>query len=118
MRIGEPTEAALIVLAEKLGCPDDALNSRCLQKEWRAPRDAMAFSNYWQRNVKRQALLEFSRDRKSMGVLAQEGSGKNQLFCKGAPENIVERCTHVMAPNGKVEKMSPVMKKSILASVE
>eukprot|EP00397_Hematodinium_sp_SG-2012_P002469 GEMP01002476.1.p1 GENE.GEMP01002476.1~~GEMP01002476.1.p1 ORF type:complete len:850 (+),score=213.62 GEMP01002476.1:88-2550(+) len=117
-RIGEPTEAALIVLAEKLGCPDDSLNARCLQKAHRAQKDVMAFSDYWTRNFKRQALLEFSRDRKSMSVIGQEGNEKNHLYCKGAPENIVERCTHVMAPNGKVEKLSPAMKERILASVE
>ena len=47
MRNGEPTEAAIRVLVEKLGCPDEGLNKRCLQKEKRSKDDAMAFSNYW-----------------------------------------------------------------------
>eukprot|EP00397_Hematodinium_sp_SG-2012_P002938 GEMP01002946.1.p1 GENE.GEMP01002946.1~~GEMP01002946.1.p1 ORF type:complete len:1031 (-),score=288.25 GEMP01002946.1:1471-4563(-) len=118
VRIGEPTEAALIVLAEKLGCPDDLLNARCLQKAHRAPRDAMAFCDYWTRNFKSHALLEFSRDRKSMSVIGEDGSGGNQLYCKGAPENVVERCTHIMAPNGKVELLTPMMKERILDSVQ
>merc|ERR1719199_2027819 len=32
-RNGEPTEAALRVVVEKVGCPDKSLNARCLQKE-------------------------------------------------------------------------------------
>ncbi|PHJ20686.1 calcium-transporting, partial [Cystoisospora suis] len=42
-RLGEPTEAALLVLVEKLGCSDDTLNSRFLQCPGRTPQLPMPF---------------------------------------------------------------------------
>lgn len=99
-RIGEPTEAALLVLVEKLGCPDPELQRRCWQAA-RAPCDAMAFSKYWCSGIRKHATLEFTRDRKSMSVLcadAQEASPV--LYVKGAPESILERCTRILLPTG------------------
>jgi magnesium-transporting ATPase (P-type) len=45
-RVGEPTEAAVRVLVEKLGCPDQALNSKVLQKDVRTAKDAQAISQH------------------------------------------------------------------------
>uniref|UniRef100_A0A7S0FYL1 P-type Ca(2+) transporter n=1 Tax=Pyrodinium bahamense TaxID=73915 RepID=A0A7S0FYL1_9DINO len=113
-RAGEPTEAALRVLAEKIGCPDASLESRCLQAQTRSPQDAMAFSDYWMEGVKKLAVLEFTRDRKSMSVLckdsAQEG---NILYVKGAPESILERCTTILLPNGQAEPLTEEGKKAV-----
>jgi Ca2+-transporting ATPase len=117
-RAGEPTEAAIRVLVEKLGCPDAALNSRCLQKETRSKEDAMAFSNYWMQGVKKQAILEFTRDRKSMSVLCSDSQGQgNTLYVKGAPEGILERCTSIMLPDGRVEALSEAGKKAVQAKM-
>ena len=84
-RTGEPTEAALRVLVEKLGCPDAELVSEHLEK----PRDRnsiMAFNDYWGSDVKKQATLEFARDRKSMSVLCKDldVQAENVLYVKGA----------------------------------
>ena len=84
-RTGEPTEAALRVLVEKLGCPDEELARKNLEK----PRDRnsiMAFNDYWGANVKKQATLEFARDRKSMSVLCTDAQvqSENVLYIKGA----------------------------------
>ncbi|CAJ1409713.1 unnamed protein product, partial [Effrenium voratum] len=107
IRNGEPTEAAIRVLVEKLGCPDEALNKRCLQKEKRTREDAMAFSNYWGQGMTKKAVLEFSRDRKSMSVLWHDTKAQsNVLFAKGAPEMLVRRCTKIMLPNGEVEPLT------------
>ncbi|CAL1140841.1 unnamed protein product, partial [Cladocopium goreaui] len=107
IRNGEPTEAAIRVLVEKLGCPDEAVNQRCLQKEKRSKDDAMAFSNYWMKGMQKRAVLEFSRDRKSMSVLWHDSSsGSNVLFAKGAPEMLVKRCTKIMMPDGSVEDLT------------
>jgi P-type Ca2+ transporter type 2C len=70
-RTGEPTEAAIRVLVEKMGCPDKALNSRLLQAPERNQRDSQGFSNYWAKDFHKLATLEFTRDRKSMGVLGK-----------------------------------------------
>jgi len=115
IRIGEPTEAALLTLVEKLGCSDDAdKNTRLLQNSRRLPSDAMAFSQHYKNQLHPRALLEFNRERKSMSRIAMElaGDGKNRLYCKGAPENILERCTEIMLPDGKVVALSAAGRKA------
>mmetsp|Transcript_152256 Transcript_152256/g.270151 ORF Transcript_152256/g.270151 Transcript_152256/m.270151 type:complete len:1045 (-) Transcript_152256:125-3259(-) len=111
IRVGEPTEAALLVLVEKLGCPDEGLRTRCLQAASRSSSDAMAFSDYWQKDIRRLAVLEFSRDRKSMSVLCSDpsavgSSGGNTLYVKGAPESVLDRCTRIVTPDGRLEPFS------------
>ncbi|CAE7477053.1 ECA4 [Symbiodinium natans] len=100
-RMGEPTEAALLTLVEKLGVPDPSLHGRC----WQRPRereDAMAFCKYWGSHARKKATLEFTRDRKSMSVLCAEAGG-DMLYVKGAPESILERCSSILLPTGPVE---------------
>ncbi len=118
-RTGEPTEAALRVLAEKMGCPDDALNRKILQAPMRKESLAQGFSDYWAKDFTRHALLEFTRDRKSMSVIGKEkGKKDNVLLVKGAPESVLDRCDHVMLPDGSVVKLAPGLKRKIAASVE
>lgn len=91
--IGEPTEGALRVLVEKLGTPEATVNqgrAKLLME------DRLHYvSRYYADQNPRLATYEFSRDRKSMSVLV--GQGKQQrLLVKGAPESIMERCSHVL----------------------
>lgn len=91
--VGEPTEGALRVLAEKVGSPEPLFNLHCT----RLPRqDRMhCVTKYYEERNPRLATYEFSRDRKSMSVLV--GQGKRQrLLVKGAPESILERSTHAL----------------------
>eukprot|EP00932_Pfiesteria_piscicida_P016046 SRR837773.2990.p2 GENE.SRR837773.2990~~SRR837773.2990.p2 ORF type:complete len:750 (-),score=265.55 SRR837773.2990:119-2134(-) len=114
IRAGEPTEAAIMVLVEKLGCPDQALNTRCLQAKRRTNEDAMAFSNYWTNPCTKRATLEFTRERKSMSVLCKDPEyDGNVLYVKGAPEGIVERCTTILLPDGSVVPMTDAGRKAI-----
>merc|ERR1719171_1560313 len=51
------------------------------------------------------AILEFNRDRKSMSVLVADKNStkrkhKNELFVKGAPESVLQRCTHFLQQDG------------------
>eukprot|EP00438_Fugacium_kawagutii_P009352 Skav212070 [mRNA] locus=scaffold867:50461:50931:+ [translate_table: standard] len=84
-RTGEPTEAALRVLVEKLGCPDEELVKQNLDQP-RNTSSIMAFNEYWGGDVKKQATLEFARDRKSMSVLCSDAEvqSDNVLYVKGA----------------------------------
>ena len=117
-RIGEPTEAAIRVLVEKMGCPEASLNAKWFgSSKQRTAGESQVFSNYWEKSVEKLATLEFIRDRKSMSVLAVTGTEKkNELYVKGAPESIIERCTFVMLPDGKLEPLTAVKKRKILDS--
>ncbi|KAJ3093671.1 hypothetical protein HDU96_002108, partial [Phlyctochytrium bullatum] len=119
-KIGEPTEAALKSFIEKLGTGDSTFNQTIPvipnaealdklskhDKLWRAGRA----DEHYESKYKRAATFEFSRDRKSMSVLVERlagapafGSGnaaKTQgkvgsrvLYAKGAPEEVIARCS-------------------------
>jgi P-type Ca2+ transporter type 2A len=93
-RIGEPTEAALRVLVEKLGTGQEKLDAQINSSH---PQDRLdAVSTYYETISPRVATFEFSRDRKSMSVLTQADSQGPRLLCKGAPESIIARCDNVI----------------------
>ncbi|OMJ19670.1 Sarcoplasmic/endoplasmic reticulum calcium ATPase 3 [Smittium culicis] len=90
--IGEPTEASLKTLVEKLGSGSSSLNQNL---ETMDKSDRLTACGNWYSNLaKRLNVLEFTRDRKSMSVLVKDQGG-SRLLVKGAPESILERCTHV-----------------------
>jgi magnesium-transporting ATPase (P-type) len=64
-RVGEPTEAALAALVEKMG-----------EASAGEPVERAAFNKGgWDGRFRRVATLEFNRDRKSMGVVVEELAG-------------------------------------------
>jgi len=111
-RIGEPTEAALCVLTEKLGgkSPD-------IQFDLTPKSRASANVSAWRADHPRQATLEFNRDRKSMSVLASKWSSTapngNRLLVKGAPNLLLERCTHAKLRDGRVVKLDGKLRREI-----
>ncbi|KAI5199731.1 calcium ATPase [Aureobasidium subglaciale] len=91
--VGEATEGALRVLAEKIGTRDASVNSA---RSTLAPEDRIHHaSKHWETSTPRLATYEFARDRKSMSVLVQDGSSQ-RLLVKGAPESIIARCRYVL----------------------
>ena len=182
-RIGEPTEAALCVLAEKIGglsssssssYDDDTMLTGVLsiQQEQQQSASQLASANVdlWRERRPRLATLEFSRDRKSMSVLCQfprsmdleqsiqqvipEGvlvpyTNKNKndgesprphkkqqqqrrrkrrktkhndnsvsrLLVKGAPNLLIERCTHMKQRDGSVVKLTGALRRRVEAKV-
>ena len=113
--VGEPTEGALRVLAEKIGNPETAP----------AQPNGVPISNQklhtsstsYERRARRVATYEFSRDRKSMSVCV-ESQGKRRLLAKGAPESIIERCSSVMTgSDGTVSNLSLDLAKMLHAEV-
>ncbi len=113
---GEPTEAALRSLAEKVGV------AKVPRADAAEPERA---STQWARSFGRLATLEFTRERKSMSVLCRptrggdgggaylagsdaggSGPGQLSLFVKGAPDALLPRCTQLLLPGGRVEPMT------------
>ena len=85
VRVGEPTEASLKVLVEKIGLPDPTKQKSLLARRTADPVETAHFVNdYWGGFAKALATLEFNRDRKSMSVITKAAGKKtNQLLVKG-----------------------------------
>lgn len=100
-KVGEATETALIVLAEKMN--PFSVNKTGLDRRSSAIVVRQEIETKW----KKEFTLEFSRDRKSMSSYcvplkaSRLGSGP-KLFVKGAPEGVLDRCTHARIGSQKV----------------
>lgn len=118
-RVGEPTEAALCVLAEKIGGMAHYLEGEFIDSRTglhiNVPPSVLASANVkeWRSLNARQATLEFNRDRKSMSVLCDSGRGGNRLLVKGAPNLLIERCTHVKTRDGAVVPLTGSLRREI-----
>ena len=86
---GEPTEAALLVLVEKLGEKCDSNTSPNIRVDY----NRKIWSEHWTRYK----TLEFDRERKSMSVVCRSKSddGRMRLFVKGAPDTMLSRCSFI-----------------------
>uniref|UniRef100_H2ZGA5 Calcium-transporting ATPase n=1 Tax=Ciona savignyi TaxID=51511 RepID=H2ZGA5_CIOSA len=91
-KVGEATETALTVLCEKM--------------------------NVF--NTKKEFTLEFSRDRKSMSAYCRPTAPSSigpKMFVKGAPEGVLDRCTHVRVGKQRVP-MTAEIKQEIQSLVK
>jgi Ca2+ transporting ATPase len=84
----------------------------------------MASNTIIRQKYRKEFTLEFSRDRKSMSTYVTTASkGPNsagppvgKMFVKGAPESVVERCTHIRCGTQKIP-MTLQLKQEILKLV-
>merc|ERR1711899_714478 len=112
-KVGEATETALIVLAEKV-------NPYGVSKSGGRLDSAKAVRKDMEGKWKKEFTLEFSRDRKSMSSYCTPkkptrlGNGA-KIFVKGAPEGVLDRCTFVRIGTEKVP-MTPEMKETIMST--
>ncbi len=88
--LGDPTEAALIVSAEKAGLTKTSLDKK----------------------YKRVDEIPFSSESKRMTTI-HDVDGEKLAFMKGAPEVVLGLCNYINE-NGKVKKLTPAKKKEIL----
>jgi len=113
-KVGEATETALIVLAEKIN--PYSVSKAGLDRRSSAIVSRQDMDTKWKKDF----TLEFSRDRKSMSSYCTPlkptrlGTGP-KIFCKGAPEGVLDRCTHVRVGTQKVP-LTQGVKDKILAT--
>jgi Ca2+-transporting ATPase len=93
--VGDPTEGALVVLAAKAGI-------------WR---------NKINQTGKRILEIPFDSVRKRMSVLFEEGKDKQVLYTKGAPDVVLNLCSHVLI-NGREVPLNQELKEEILLQNE
>jgi Ca2+ transporting ATPase len=109
-KIGEPTEAALLVLGEKINAVGAAKGGE------KTTQFATAVRSEVEKEYTKNFTCEFSRDRKSMSVFVTKADKSTKIFVKGASEKILERCDFVRVGT-KTEKLTPAMRKMILAEI-
>jgi Ca2+ transporting ATPase len=102
--VGEATETALTVLVEKM----NVFNT---DKSRLSPHElAMASNTIIRQKYHKEFTLEFSRDRKSMSAMVTTGAkgatsgspSSSKMFVKGAPESVIDRCTHIRCGTEKI----------------
>lgn len=111
---GEPTEAALKVFAEKLGkySPEGAsINHKATP---------MGFADKVASQITEIATLEFSSERKAMSTLVTgyEGSSNNTVLLKGAPEKIIQSCSHVYTTGRQQKPLTYDDKQALIKRVQ
>ncbi|MCF7838859.1 MAG: HAD-IC family P-type ATPase [Candidatus Marinimicrobia bacterium] len=82
---GSPSEAALLVVARKAAMEPDVMREKCA----------------------RIAEIPFSSDRKYMAVLSCEGEQGREALVKGAPDRILDFCSHILREGERVELDDP-----------
>jgi Ca2+ transporting ATPase len=104
-KVGEATETALTVLVEKL-------NVFGTEKKNLSATDKCNAANLkFAELMKKDFTLEFSRDRKSMSVMCSpqtRDTAGAKMFCKGAPEGVLDRCNFVRVGQEKLPLTSDV----------
>ena len=86
---GSPTEAALLVMAAKAGIFHEDLRAERIEE------------------------VPFSSERKLMSVLVRCGR-ETMVYVKGAPERVIEKCTHIERSNG-IYTLTQAQRKQLLA---
>jgi len=117
-KVGEATETALYVLAEKMNVYNSDVRRLTTSDRCHACNRVI------REQYEKEFTLEFSRDRKSMSVYCtpKRTSSSDHLFdgpkmfVKGAPEGVIDRCSYVRVGSSR-EQLTDSMKKAIIEKV-
>merc|ERR1711962_925592 len=116
-KVGEATETALVTLGEKIN--PYSVNKSGLDRRSAAIVSKQDMDTKW----KKEFTLEFSRDRKSMSSYCTPlkptrlGTGP-KMFCKGAPEGVLERCTYARIGGEKIPMTEKLRTKIMDRAIE
>jgi Ca2+-transporting ATPase len=102
VRVGEPTEAALIVLAEKM-----------------YPQHKGQYSEVRANQVKSFVTLDFTSDRKAMSTVVTNYKNKMDLLIKGAPDRIIQNCDRYLSQenDSTPQEMSSSQRQQLMKEV-
>lgn len=102
VRVGEPTEAAMIVLAEKLNAHENG--NYCSKRA---------------EEVEVIATLDFTSERKCMSTLVSKYSNSKDLLIKGAPDRVIKNCNRYLSQEnpGTPSDLSSAQKQQLLDQV-
>ncbi|WP_028588924.1 calcium-translocating P-type ATPase, SERCA-type [Paenibacillus massiliensis] len=92
---GDPTEGALITVAAKGGITRSSLEE--------------SFS--------REQEFPFDSERKRMSVLVRDEGGSRSLYCKGAPDVLLERCSYILW-NGQKTPLTGTLRSKVMKANE
>jgi len=111
-RQGEPTEAALLVAAEKIASVTENINFA---------NSDMPYFDKLTAQVEKVGVLEFSSERKTMSTIIKglnlNKQAGNQVLLKGAPERVIEKCKFYKNENGEVKAFTEADKNILLEKV-
>lgn len=101
-KLGEPTEAALKVFAEKIGRYDAILG-----KKVDYTKEPEAYSKFLGSTLNKIATLDFTSERKLMStVVTGFVSQGNSILIKGAPERVIQRCITYKNAQGNIANLT------------
>ncbi|MDP4096831.1 calcium-translocating P-type ATPase, SERCA-type [Paenibacillus sp. P96] len=92
---GDPTEGALVTLAAKGGVTQQELGE----------------------SYTREKEFPFDSERKRMSVLIGDRSGKRTIFCKGAPDMLLEQCTRILWEGNEIP-LTGTLRQKVMAANE
>ncbi|CAJ1016328.1 Cation transporter/ATPase, N-terminus/E1-E2 ATPase/haloacid dehalogenase-like hydrolase [Leishmania utingensis] len=102
-KVGDATEAALLAMSEKLyhSAAQNGVDGPHLPVD----RCRSLKKHLWFK----ERTLEFTRSRKSMSVCCTSVADArvHSLFLKGAPEEVLKRCTRIMCKDGRIVPLTP-----------
>lgn len=114
-KLGEPTEAALKVFAEKLGKYDTKF-----KKSDDITKNPEGYTKSLASQYEEVATLDFTSERKTMSTIIKGlvQPGKNSTLLKGAPERVIEKCLNYKKADGSTANFSVEEKKKFIAQIQ
>jgi Ca2+-transporting ATPase len=106
--VGDPTEAALLVLAARVGIDKAALLAH------RDPRRGGGA----RREVLRELPFDGDRKRMSVAVGAADDPGARTLWVKGSPDTLIPRCRAAVRPDGAETPLDDAGRRALLDRTE